>query len=60
MVESAKSMRVSLVSMFLRRYGIWTLADLHQDALNEKYGGQGVPHWAADGTLYFHLRGHIE
>lgn len=30
-----------------RAYGIYSLLDMHQDDLNEKYCGEGVPDWAA-------------
>jgi len=28
------------------RYGIYTLLDMHQDGISEKYCGEGIPHWA--------------
>lgn len=30
------------------RYGIYVLADMHQDVLSEKFCGEGLPSWAAD------------
>ena len=30
-------------------YGIYTLADMHQDDLSERYCGEGIPLWAAQG-----------
>jgi endoglycosylceramidase len=31
-------------------YGIYTLLDMHQDVLSEKYCGEGVPYWAANSS----------
>ncbi|KAK3286242.1 hypothetical protein CYMTET_6190 [Cymbomonas tetramitiformis] len=28
-------------------YGIYTLADMHQDALSERFCGEGIPRWAS-------------
>lgn len=33
------------------KYGIYTLLDMHQDVLSEKYCGEGVPAWAAESFL---------
>jgi endoglycosylceramidase len=30
----------------LARYGIYTLVDMHQDAMNEAFAGEGFPNWA--------------
>lgn len=30
------------------KYGIYTLLDMHQDVLSEKFCGEGVPGWAAN------------
>jgi len=35
-----------IVSM-AAEYGIYTLLDMHQDVLSEKFCGEGVPSWAA-------------
>jgi endoglycosylceramidase len=32
------------------KYGIYSLLDMHQDVLSEKFCGEGVPAWAADTT----------
>jgi len=32
-------------------FGIYTLLDMHQDVLSEKYCGEGVPAWAAISTI---------
>eukprot|EP00285_Hemiselmis_virescens_P014172 CAMPEP_0173380962 /NCGR_PEP_ID=MMETSP1356-20130122/3497_1 /TAXON_ID=77927 ORGANISM="Hemiselmis virescens, Strain PCC157" /NCGR_SAMPLE_ID=MMETSP1356 /ASSEMBLY_ACC=CAM_ASM_000847 /LENGTH=397 /DNA_ID=CAMNT_0014334687 /DNA_START=1 /DNA_END=1190 /DNA_ORIENTATION=- len=39
------------------QYGIYTLIDMHQDVMSEKFCGEGVPGWAAQpsGTLGFPL-----
>ena len=29
-------------------YGIYTLLDMHQDVLSEKFCGEGIPDWAVD------------
>mmetsp|Transcript_31265 Transcript_31265/g.76274 ORF Transcript_31265/g.76274 Transcript_31265/m.76274 type:complete len:524 (-) Transcript_31265:367-1938(-) len=31
------------------KYGIYTLLDMHQDALGEAFCGEGIPNWAFDG-----------
>lgn len=30
------------------KYGIYTLLDMHQDILSEKFCGEGIPDWAVD------------
>lgn len=32
-------------------YGIYTLLDMHQDVLSEKYCGEGAPAWASESFL---------
>ena len=34
-------------------YGIYTLLDMHQDVLSEKFCGEGVPAWAAHDLVKF-------
>jgi len=34
-------------------HGIYTLLDMHQDVLSEKFCGEGVPDWAADDLVRF-------
>ncbi len=29
-------------------YGIYTILDMHQDILSEKFCGEGIPDWAVD------------
>ena len=29
-------------------YGIYTLLDMHQDVLSDKFCGEGIPDWAVD------------
>jgi endoglycosylceramidase len=44
------------VSM-LADVGIYSLLDFHQDALNEQFGGEGLPDWAVAGSGEPRLRG---
>ena len=30
------------------KYGIYSLLDMHQDALSDKFCGEGIPDWAVD------------
>lgn len=40
--------RIDQTVMLLARYGIYTLIDFHEDALNERFGGEGFPDWAVE------------
>ena len=35
------------IAMHAASYGIYTLLDMHQDAMSEKFCGEGLPAWAA-------------
>lgn len=34
-------------------FGIYSILDMHQDVLSEKFCGEGVPAWAADDLLHY-------
>lgn len=38
-------------------YGIYTLLDMHQDVLSEKFCGEGIPKWAARGDEQWKIFG---
>ncbi len=38
--------RIARTQRLLARAGIWSQLDFHQDAYNERFGGQGMPDWA--------------
>ncbi|KAK3237149.1 hypothetical protein CYMTET_52756 [Cymbomonas tetramitiformis] len=38
-------------------YGIYTILDMHQDILSEKFCGEGIPEWAVKSDGGFHLFG---
>lgn len=41
--------RIVKTSEMLRRHGVATLLDFHQDLFNERFGGAGAPDWAVVG-----------
>ena len=42
--------RVLFLSLSAGSYGMKVLLDMHQDALNRRYCGTGVPDWVTEGS----------